>query len=186
MLKKVRATVATLVLSAVLLAAPGAAQAQTCQPGIAEGFALFPTQYGNLIAALVPALPTFQAQLDAVVDQATYATLLTTSRALAGLVNPNGRIVIALPDGTVVVDTSRPDDPTNVMAVGNSFAHFQSKTVNENHNSRIAFFLAQEYPCGFALESKLSTSTGQREIYLAGRLGTHLDSSGTVRISIRQ
>jgi hypothetical protein len=185
MLKTIRATVVPLVLSALLLA-PGAAQAQTCQPGIAEGFALFPTQYTALLTALIPAQPTLQAQLDAVVDQDTYATLLATSRALAGLVTPNGRVVITLPDGTVVVDTSRADDPTNVMPVGNSFAHFQSKTVNENHNSRVAIFMAQEYPCGFGLESKLSTSTGQREIYVAGRLGTHLDSSGTARISIRQ
>jgi hypothetical protein len=40
----------------------------------------------------------------------------------------------------VVLDTARTDDPTNTMPVGNSFQHFQNKTVNENHNSRIAIF----------------------------------------------
>jgi hypothetical protein len=70
--------------------------------------------------------------------------------------------------------------------VGNSFQHFQNKTVNENHNSRIAIFDTQEYQCGIGLEAKLSTTTGQREIYLAVRLGTHLDANGSVRISTRE
>jgi len=83
-------------------------------------------------------------------------------------------------------DTGRPDDPTNVLAAGNSYQHFVAKTVNENHNSRIAILAAQEYPCGAGIESKLSTTTGQVESYLAVRLGNHLDSLGTARISTRQ
>ena len=69
------------------------------------------------------------------------------------------------------------------MASGNSWAHFLAKTVNENHNSRVAIFDAQEWPCGIGLERKLSTTTGVTETYVAIRLGTHLDSLGTARLS---
>jgi hypothetical protein len=96
-------------------------------------------------------------------------------------------VVLTLPDGTTVIDTSKPDDPLDTMPDidANSFQHFRNKKVNENHNSRIAIHDAQEWPCGLGLEAKLSTSTGQREIYLAVRLGTHLDSNGTVRASLK-
>jgi hypothetical protein len=57
---------------------------------------------------------------------------------------------------------------------------------NENHNSRVAMFVAQEYPCGAGVESKISTSTGVNEDYLALRAGNHLESAGTVRASRAQ
>jgi hypothetical protein len=38
-------------------------------------------------------------------------------------------------------------------------------------------------PCGIGLERKLSTTTGVTETYVAIRLGTHLDSLGTARLS---
>jgi hypothetical protein len=121
-------------------------------------------------------------QLAQMVDQPTYATLLATSHTLANSIT-NGRQVVAVPDGTVVLDTGKPDDAANVLPAGNSYQHFQSKTVNENHNSRVAIFSAQQWPCGYALESKFSTTTGVREDYLAIRLGNHLDSIGTARLS---
>jgi len=135
---------------------------------------------GSLENAITPAVPNVDTQLRAVVDQPTYQTLLTTAHNLAASFT-NGRIVITLSDGTVVIDTGRPDDPANTMAVGNSFAHFSAKTVNENHNSRLAIFLAQEYPCGIGIETKFSTSTGQTESYVGLRLGNHLDADGTLR-----
>jgi len=174
----------TVVLAAALVLTSSAVQAQTCQPGIGPAFTAHAAVYTSLLTALAPQLPALQAGLASVIDQPTYAAYLSNVRTLAGAV-PNGRVVITLPDGTVMIDTARPDDPTNVMAVGNSFAHFGAKTVNENHNSRIAIFDAQEWPCGVGLERKLSTSTGQTETYMAFRLGTHLDSLGTARLSTR-
>jgi hypothetical protein len=47
-------------------------------------------------------------------------------------------------------------------------------------------FVAQEYPCGAGVESKISTSTGVNEDYLALRAGNHLESAGTVRASRAQ
>jgi hypothetical protein len=75
---------------------------------------------------------------------------------------------------SLVVDTA---------STHNSYANFVAKAVNENHNSRVAILATQLYPCGIGLERKLSTSTGETESYLALRLGRHLDSVGTARLS---
>jgi len=122
---------------------------------------------GSLENAITPAVPNVDTQLRAVVDQPTYQTSLTTAHNLASSFT-NGRIVITLSDGTVVIDTGKPDDPMDATpgVQANSFGHFSAKTVNENHNSRLAIFLAQEYPCGIGIETKFSTSTGQTESYV--------------------
>jgi hypothetical protein len=181
---KIRTLLTTSALAVTLLVTSGTAQAQNCQPGIAQAFAgPHAAQYIALATALGPQMAALTTQLAAVVDQPTYQTLLTSANAVAAAIVPNGRVVVTLPDGTVVLDTNRDDntaDPTS-----NSFAHFQSKTINENHNSRIAILVAQEYPCGAGVESKLSSSTGVTEHYLALRAGTHLDSAGTIRASKR-
>jgi hypothetical protein len=135
--------------------------------------------------------------LNLVNSQATYQTLLTAARTLAATIPPvltpvaipaPGRVVITLPDGTVVIDTGKLDDPTNLtpLALGNSYAHFLAKTVNENHNSRVAIFDAQEYPCGTGVETKFSSTDGRTEAYVAIRLGTHLNNAGTVRFSLKK
>lgn len=117
---------------------------------------------------------TFKTKLDAVKDSATYATLLTEANATAALI-VNGRIVVTLPDGTVVVDTSK--------GTTNTFNNYKAKTINENHNSRISILDSQLYDCGIGVETKRSTTDGTVESYVAKRLGAYLDSSGTVRIS---
>ena len=43
----------------------------------------------------------------------------------------------------------------------------------------------QQYPCGFGLETKLSTTDGTNESYIAFRAGAHLDSLGTIRMSTK-
>jgi len=89
-------------------------------------------------------------------------------------------------NGRSVLDTSKPDDPNNQLGQGNSYDHFKNKTVNENHNSRVAIFSAQQFPCGLGIETKFSTSDNQDESYVSRRLGIHLDSEGTARISTKQ
>ena len=184
MMNRFRKLAATTILSAIVVFTATAAQAQECQPGIGPAFAANSTQFNGLIGAVAPELGNMFTALGALTDQATYETLLASANtAAAGI--PTGRVVIALPDGTVVLDTARTDgDPA--VPTSNTYAHFQAKTINENHNSRIAFMTAQQYPCGVSVESKLSTSTGQTEHYFALRLGTHLNSLGTVRISVQQ
>ena len=171
-------------LSAAAILTGAAAQAQDCQPGLNEAFQQHAQVYGTLKNALVPEVSSLDTQLKAMVDQTTYQTLLDHCNTIAAGITA-GRMVITLPDGTVVIDTNRTDnDPNDPKS--NSYQHFLDKTINENHNSRVAIFSAQQYPCGRGLETKFSTSDGTDESYLALRLGTHLDSEGTARISTKQ
>src|SRR5262245_9838033 len=173
----------TVVISVALWLTSGVARAQDCQPGFDQAAQPHLDAYLQLVFTLYPQLDNLTVGLSQVVDQNSYATFLDLNRQIIAI-HPGSRMLVALPDGTVVVDTARTDDPNNTLPVGNSFQHFQQKTVNENHNSRVAVFSAQLYPCGIALESKLSTTTGLTESYLAFRLGNHLDSIGTARMSI--
>jgi len=180
-----RTLAATATLSGVVLLTPRPAPAQDCNPGFAAAFAAHEEAYTTLRDSLTAQAENLNTRLLETVDQATYELLLADARALASSL-PTGRLIVALPDGTVVVDTARPDDAANVLPAGNSFGHFRNKAVNENHNSRVAILDAQEWPCGTGLEAKFSTSTGKRELGFAVRLGAHLDSNGTARLSIQQ
>ena len=125
--------------------------------------------------------------LNNVKDQDTYSNLLEFARNVA--TDPKlekGRLLVTLPDGTVVVDTSKQDDPNNTAEVGNSFKHFSNKTVNENHNTRIAILDSQLHVCGVGVETRLSTTDHTKESYVALRLGAHLNNSGTARLSVKQ
>lgn len=146
-----------------------------CAPQVQAKLAAAP--YDTLNTILTPAKVTsFRNKLNAVTNQATYSTLLTEANATAALL-ADGRIVVTLPDGTVVVDTSK----TN-----NTYANYIAKAINENHNTRVAILDAQIYDCGVGLETKTSSSTGVEEIYVAKRLGVYLNSAGTVRLSHKQ
>jgi hypothetical protein len=224
MMTTLRTLGAGAVLSLGSLIGPIPAQAQTtCNPGLVNAYLSHRPQYDQLVAALMPGGAT--TELDALNNelaalgsgatfadnQALYATLLTHARNIVATINTptpvGGRVVITLVDGTVVVDTSKPDDltcdmcptttfpippPTDCTCTGskNSYGHFQRKLVNENHQSRIAIMDAQEWPCGIGLETKFSSSTGKKEHYVALRLaspafGGHLDNTGTVRASLQ-
>jgi len=132
-------------------------------------------QYAVLNAALTPALQTsLKNKLNAVKDEPTYSLLRVEAEGLAATV-ANGRVVITLPDGTVVVDTSK--------GATNTYNNFKAKTINENHNSRVAILHSQTYDCGLGLETKLSSTDNTVEHYLARRLGPYLNSTGTARLS---
>lgn len=168
---------ALLVALPVLTATPAAAQ---CQPGYAAALAgPHGATYQSLMDILTPHRIDFRDRLAAVTNAATYVNLLNLANTIAN--QNSARIVVTLPDGTVVVDTNRNDGPADPK--NNAYPNFVNKTINENHNSRIAFMSAQTWPCGVAVETKTSTSTGQVENYVAFRLGAHLDNAGTVRIS---
>jgi len=159
------------------------AQTPQCVPGFTAAFQSDPTytQLKTLLQSQVSALTSLVSQVS---DQASYQSLLTRAHAIANAL-PSGRLVVTEPDGTVIVDTSQPDDPNNSLPQGNSYQHFLDKTVNENHNSRVAIFTAQEWPCGQGLETKLSTTTNERENYFAIRLGQQFNNQGTARLSVK-
>jgi hypothetical protein len=126
---------------------PPGADSKACVPGIAQAFQLHPAAYTAINNALQPQLSNLTTQLRQMINQATYEVLLTTARSIASSM-ANGRVLVTVPDGTVVLDTARTDDPNNMLPVGNSYQHYLTKTVNENHNSRVAILGAQLYRCG--------------------------------------
>lgn len=169
----------------VTLAAPTLARAQQCQPGIDAAWAAYrpayefmPT-YDVLWQTLIPNTSNLTTLLDAVSDQSTYDMLLGAARSIAARIG--GRLVLTLPDGSVVVDTDRPDGETPANA--NSYAHFNARSINENDNTRVAVNAAQMFPCGIAIESKFNPASGLAEVHFAARLGPHLSSSGTAWLS---
>jgi hypothetical protein len=167
--------------ASAIFASPMTAAAQQCQPGIDAAWEAHRPRYDLLWSGLIPSVENLTQALKLVNSQATYATLLASARSVAAGV-PNGRLVMTLPDGTVVLDTRRPDG--DVPANANSYAHFVAKSINENLNTRVAMSAAQMFPCGIAIETKVSTTTGSLESQFAVRLGPHLDSSGTARLSV--
>jgi hypothetical protein len=175
-----------LVLAALFITSFNVSAAVECAPEV-PGLLITNATYKKLYNILQPDTAVLKTKLDAVKDQATYALLLKFARVVA--TDPklaNGRLIVALSDGTVVVDTSKPDDPTNTAKQGNSFKHFTDKTVNENHNTRIAILDSQLHVCGVGVETKLSTTDNKKESYVAIRLGVHLNNSGTARLSVKQ
>lgn len=141
--------------------------------------------YKKLNGILKPKTASLMTLLNGVKDEASYTKLLNASKALIGGV-ANGRLLVTLPDGTVMVDTSRPTDPGTSEKNGNSFRHFKNKTVNENHNSRVAIMLAQTHECGVGVETKFSSTENSKEEYVAIRLGSYLNSAGTARLSTKK
>ena len=175
-----------LVLAALFITSFNVSAAVECAPEV-TGLIATDATYNKLYNILKLDTAVLKTKLDAVKDQATYALLLKFARVVA--TDPKlakGRLLIALADGTVVVDTNKLDDPANTLPAGNSFKHFGAKTVNENHNSRIAILDSQLHVCGLGVETKLSTTDNTKESYVAIRLGTHLNNSGTARLSVKQ
>ena len=186
-MKTRRSLVTAMLLSGLVMLAGDNASAQesspvptafppaNCLPGTAAAYNKHKAVYDAMINTLNPKATILRNQLASVSNPATYNTLLSTCKTIANGIQ-NGRVVITLPDGTVVVDTSKNN---------NTYQNFQNKAINENHNSRVAIFTAQQWACGTGIESKLSTSTRVRETYYALRLGSHLDSVGTARLSVQ-
>ena len=112
--------------------------------------------------------------LEEVDDAATYDALLAVANQIAAKIT-DARIVITLPDGTVVLDTA---------ALNNTFANYQAKLIRENHNSRIAIHDSQDNRCGVGYEHKLSSTQWTYQKYVAIRLGEYLNNAGSIRISV--
>ena len=90
----------------------------------------------------------------------------------------NVRGLVTLPDGTVMYDTSK--------GANNTVANAKSKTINENHNTRIVLQKANlGAPGQYQFEGKYSTTDGQFESYVAVAVGSDGTTSfGCVRLSI--
>lgn len=120
--------------------------------------------YSTLYGALKPNVPALTTLVNGAVNQINYGKLVTFARKLEAKL-PGSRVTITLPDGTAVFDGGKTDDPGNTLKQGNSYNHYQTKTITENLNTRLSNLNAQLSPDG---------------------LGAHLDNSGTARISIKK
>jgi len=165
--------------------APAPLAAGTCAGAVVQKVAVAPyaALHGLLTTAVINNLNT---KLAAVVDQASYANLLASVTTLKASIVGSGRVVVTLPDGTVVIDTSK----TN-----NTYADFLNKAINENQNTRVAVMDTQIYQCGLGLETRFSTTDQKKENFVARRLGnatsaatyaaSYLNNNGSVRVSVK-
>jgi hypothetical protein len=91
---------------------------------------------------------------------------------LAGL-----RVLVTLADGKVAYDTAK--------GVNNTYANYQTGTIYENHNTRIAIITAMLGTSGVGFETKYSNTTGQDQAYCAVRMGyTSTNGLGVLRLSL--
>lgn len=141
--------------------------------------------YNKLYALLKPNVPSITTLVNSSKDQISYGRLVTFARKLEAKL-PNSRVTITLPDGTAVFDGGKQDDPGNTLKQGNSFKHYQDKTITENLNTRISNLDTQEHADGLGAETRLSSVTKKKEAFVGIRLGAHLNNSGTARISVKQ
>jgi hypothetical protein len=104
-------------------------------------------------------------------NTAIQSFLTTYSPLLAGL-----RVLVTLSDGHVAYDSFK--------GVNNTFANFQTNTIDENHNTRVAIMVALLGTNGFGTEIKNSTTTGTKQAYAASRMGLSTSEPlGCVRVS---
>jgi hypothetical protein len=87
------------------------------------------------------------------------------------------RILVSLPGGAVIFDSSKGEK--------NTYPNFVSKSINENHNTRVAIISSQLDKCGVGYEDKFSTTTSGNEKYVAVCLGQRFRNYGTFRISYK-
>lgn len=137
--------------------------------------------YGMLYARILDARPNqYQVLVEAAAMSAAGYDDLTAVVADYLARYPDLRVLISLQDGTVIYDSAA---PVGTGPGENSYANFLAKSINENHNTRVAILDAQLGPLGLGYETKYSTTTTQEEAYVALRLGDRRASSGTFRVS---
>jgi hypothetical protein len=116
--------------------------------------------------------------LDASTEPGLWSTMSTRidSWVSSNSLNANAlRIVITLSDGTVAYDTS----------TTNTYAKYEAKTINENHNSRVSILQALLGSSGVGFEAKYSTTSTHMTNYFAQRVGPSIgDSMGVIRVSV--
>ncbi len=168
--------------------------------------------YKKLYKTLAPYVDEFETLVNALLlapnnaaATLAYDALYAASIALSSTIS-DGRVLVALSDGTVVVDTAQAIDlgcsgqcnncgctstntntapaypcPNPVLA--NGYCHYATKTVNENYNTRVAVINANQWRCGVGAETRFNTSSRLPEAFVAIRMGDYLDCTGVVMIS---
>lgn len=93
--------------------------------------------------------------------------------------NDSLRVLLAIDDGTVAFDTSKPRE-------NNTFANFNNNVVNSsNHNTRPEVLVATLGNSGVGVSERYSKSLGTFQKYQANRIGGYAQSNlGTFRVSL--
>ena len=117
-----------------------------------------------------------------------FAECFTSLSASATTLGVTGaRLLFCEADGTVIYDSGKVTIVNNVDTK-NTYPNYIAKSINENHNSRIAILKALLSASGRSYEVKRSTSSDPiaTESYVAVRLGTSSETAiGTMRISYK-
>jgi hypothetical protein len=89
------------------------------------------------------------------------------------------RVVNTLSDGTVCYDS---------FSKTNSYENYKSKSINENHNTRVAILQALLSNSGVGYDNRNSTTTGKFAHYIAQRISVtpYTSSAGCVRVSMNR
>jgi hypothetical protein len=164
-----------------------------CAPDVRRMIEKNPT-YNFLFGSICEQTDTIMDLLSAVTDCESYDNLFNFCSGLASTI-PNGRIIVTLPDGTVVVDTFQafcdcdtPDCPVDFPCdvadnLCNGYNFFLDNFVGANQNTSVSAFDAQLWPCGVGCETRFDLSSGSVEAIVAVRLGEYLNNTGTVIVS---
>lgn len=87
------------------------------------------------------------------------------------------RFLLSIDDGTVAFDTSK-------TTLVNTYVSFNSKEINENHNTRPEILLATLSSSGIGVSRRYSSSVGNYLQYAAERFGNSTEQNlGTARMS---
>jgi hypothetical protein len=86
--------------------------------------------------------------------------------------NSSFRILMTVPDGTVVIDTAKGSFNGKVYELGeNTWANFKAKTINENHHTRPEFLISILGETGIGAVERYSTSINTYEHLQVTRFG---------------
>ena len=126
---------------------------------------------------LVNNLETELQKLQIVDSESQYDSFVSLITKLFGVVigTESPRILVTESDGTVVMDSSK---------TTNTYANWKAKKINENHNTRVAVLNSQLQEGGVGCETKYSSSTGTKQVYVATRAGAFLEAAGSFRLSV--
>jgi hypothetical protein len=135
---------------------------------------LFAKLYNTI---LVNNLETELQKLQIVDSEGQYDSFVALITKLFGVTigTESPRILVTESDGTVIMDSSK---------TTNTYANWKAKKINENHNTRIAVLNSQLQEGGVGSETKYSSSTGTKQVYVAVRAGAFLEAAGSFRLSV--
>ena len=93
--------------------------------------------------------------------------------------NSTLRVLLAMSDGTVAIDTSK-------SSASNTYLKFKDKAVNvDNHNTRPEIMIAVLGSSGVGISDRFSTSVSTTQKYQATRMGASSNTNlGTFRVSL--